>query len=307
MVRAPCCEKMGLKKGPWTSEEDQILINYINLNGHSNWRALPKLAGLLRCGKSCRLRWINYLRPDLKRGNFSREEEDAIIKLHDKMGNRWSAIAAKFPGRTDNEIKNVWHTHLKKRVSSTSSSKDSSNTTRTVSQTSTSEEEDYNIITTTTDETANNILPEADESFWSEVLSSQDNADVISINKLDSPPTRQYSIVSDIMTSSPTSTSSCQLSAADYFPCNFWANNSGDSTGSPQISFSSVVDMAPSAVGTNFLPEDELEMMSNMWPEAAANNMNQMNQEEYDLCLTNDDMAFWYNVFTKADQELPQL
>lgn len=116
MGRAPCCEKMGLKKGPWSPEEDNILISYIQNNGHSNWRALPKLAGLLRCGKSCRLRWMNYLRPDIKRGNFTKEEEDSIIQLHENLGNRWSAIAAKLAGRTDNEIKNIWHTHLKKKL-----------------------------------------------------------------------------------------------------------------------------------------------------------------------------------------------
>ncbi|KAL0459403.1 UNVERIFIED_CONTAM: Transcription factor [Sesamum latifolium] len=116
MGRAPCCEKMGLKKGPWTAEEDLILITYINHNGHGNWRALPKRAGLLRCGKSCRLRWMNYLRPDIKRGNFTREEEETIIHLHQELGNRWSVIAARLPGRTDNEIKNVWNTHLKKRL-----------------------------------------------------------------------------------------------------------------------------------------------------------------------------------------------
>ncbi|XP_045823647.1 transcription factor MYB74-like [Trifolium pratense] len=116
MGRAPCCEKNGLKRGPWTPEEDQKLTDYIHKHGYGNWRLLPKNAGLQRCGKSCRLRWTNYLRPDIKRGRFSFEEEETIIQLHSILGNKWSAIASRLPGRTDNEIKNYWNTHIRKRL-----------------------------------------------------------------------------------------------------------------------------------------------------------------------------------------------
>ncbi|KAL3624017.1 hypothetical protein CASFOL_032833 [Castilleja foliolosa] len=116
MGRSPCCDKIGLKKGPWTPEEDQKLLAYIEEHGHGSWRALPTKAGLQRCGKSCRLRWTNYLRPDIKRGKFSLQEEQTIIQLHALLGNRWSAIATHLPKRTDNEIKNYWNTHLKKRL-----------------------------------------------------------------------------------------------------------------------------------------------------------------------------------------------
>ncbi|KAM3224850.1 hypothetical protein ACQJBY_057922 [Aegilops geniculata] len=116
MGRSPCCDENGLKKGPWTPEEDQKLTDYIEKHGHGSWRALPKLAGLNRCGKSCRLRWTNYLRPDIKRGKFTPEEEQTILQLHSVLGNKWSAIAKHLPGRTDNEIKNFWNTHLKKKL-----------------------------------------------------------------------------------------------------------------------------------------------------------------------------------------------
>ncbi|GMI74059.1 hypothetical protein HRI_001075200 [Hibiscus trionum] len=116
MGRAPCCSKVGLHRGPWSPREDTLLLNYIQAHGEGNWRSLPKNAGLLRCGKSCRLRWLNYLRPDIKRGNITPDEDDLIIRLHSLLGNRWSLIAGRLPGRTDNEIKNYWNTHLSKRL-----------------------------------------------------------------------------------------------------------------------------------------------------------------------------------------------
>ncbi|KAF4382208.1 hypothetical protein G4B88_011537, partial [Cannabis sativa] len=128
MGRSPCCSKKGLNKGAWTVLEDQILTDYIKTHGEGKWRNLPKQAGLQRCGKSCRLRWLNYLRPDIKRGNISEEEEDLIIRLHKLLGNSltvashacivwlWSLIAGRLPGRTDNEIKNYWNTTLAKKL-----------------------------------------------------------------------------------------------------------------------------------------------------------------------------------------------
>ncbi|KAJ8526468.1 hypothetical protein K7X08_028945 [Anisodus acutangulus] len=116
MGRHSCCYKQKLRKGLWSPEEDEKLINHITKYGHGCWSSFPKLAGLQRCGKSCRLRWINYLRPDLKRGKFSQEEENLIIELHAVLGNKWSQIAARLPGRTDNEIKNLWNSSIKKKL-----------------------------------------------------------------------------------------------------------------------------------------------------------------------------------------------
>ncbi|KAJ4713502.1 MYB transcription factor [Melia azedarach] len=103
-MRRRFCEKQELNRGAWSRQEDQKLTEYVQKHG------------LLRCGKSCRLRWMNYLRPNLKRGNFAEDEEDLIIKLHALLGNRWSLIAGRLPGRTDNEVKNYWNTHLRRKL-----------------------------------------------------------------------------------------------------------------------------------------------------------------------------------------------
>ncbi|OVA13822.1 SANT/Myb domain [Macleaya cordata] len=104
-----------LKKGPWTSAEDAILVDYVKKHGEGNWNAVQKHSGLYRCGKSCRLRWANHLRPNLKKGAFTTDEERLIVELHSKMGNKWARMAAHLPGRTDNEIKNYWNTRIKRR------------------------------------------------------------------------------------------------------------------------------------------------------------------------------------------------
>ncbi|XP_051124497.1 uncharacterized protein LOC127246903 [Andrographis paniculata] len=117
MGRAPCCDKANVKKGPWSPEEDAKLKSYIDQHGTGgNWIALPQKIGLKRCGKSCRLRWLNYLRPNIRHGGFSEEEDNIICSLYISIGSRWSIIAAQLPGRTDNDIKNYWNTRLKKKL-----------------------------------------------------------------------------------------------------------------------------------------------------------------------------------------------
>ncbi|XP_071688219.1 uncharacterized protein [Rutidosis leptorrhynchoides] len=127
MGRAPCCDKANVKKGPWSSEEDEKLREFINKHGTvGNWIALPHKAGLKRCGKSCRLRWLNYLRPNIKHGEFSEDEDKIICSLYANeakphwlyasIGSRWSIIAGQLPGRTDNDIKNYWNTKLRKKL-----------------------------------------------------------------------------------------------------------------------------------------------------------------------------------------------
>ncbi|KAI4368663.1 hypothetical protein MLD38_017197 [Melastoma candidum] len=105
---------IAFKKGPWTATEDAILMDYVQKHGEGNWNTVQKNSGLSRCGKSCRLRWTNHLRPDLKKGTFSEEEEHRIIELHAKYGNKWARMATELPGRTDNEIKNFWNTRIKR-------------------------------------------------------------------------------------------------------------------------------------------------------------------------------------------------
>ncbi|KAK9207098.1 hypothetical protein WN943_017383 [Citrus x changshan-huyou] len=93
MGRHSCCYKQKLRKGLWSPEEDEKLLRHITKYGHGCWSSVPKQAGLQRCGKSCRLRWINYLRPDLKRGTFSQQEENLIIELHAVLGNSQDKVS----------------------------------------------------------------------------------------------------------------------------------------------------------------------------------------------------------------------
>ncbi|KAK4843359.1 hypothetical protein QYF36_007221 [Acer negundo] len=88
MERPPCDDKLNVKKGIWTAEEDAKILAYVSKHGAGNWTAVSKKAGLRRSGKCCGLRWTNYLRPDLKHDSFTPQEEEIIIRLHAASGGR---------------------------------------------------------------------------------------------------------------------------------------------------------------------------------------------------------------------------
>ncbi|XVF82548.1 hypothetical protein PTKIN_Ptkin16aG0058800 [Pterospermum kingtungense] len=161
---------MVLKRGAWSLEEDQKLTSYISRFGIWNWSEIPNHAGLSRTSKSCRLRWVNYLRPGIKRGNISTEEEETIVKLHSVLGNRWAAIAAKLPQRTDNEIKNFWKTRMKKQknesLSRESDNKNVAEADENLSQTDSNTNDDLSQFFITPDSNTNDDLSQLyDELF----------------------------------------------------------------------------------------------------------------------------------------------
>ncbi|XVF62853.1 hypothetical protein PTKIN_Ptkin09bG0042000 [Pterospermum kingtungense] len=270
MVRAPCCDKMGLKKGPWTPEEDQILISFVQKHGHTNWRALPKQAGLLRCGKSCRLRWINYLRPDIKRGNFSLEEEETVIKLHEMLGNRWSAIAAELPGRTDNEIKNVWHTHLKKRLEQYQTKPVTNKNPKPKSKIK-SETPSDNIISTIQPESGDSRIEiPAQTTPMSPQPSSSSSSEVSSITDATTSATDREVNNMDMMIKDEN-----MVSSWEYFPEideSFWSDHALSSSDNSQVLTSSIDHV--------------------------------MEPDQYGYSQNLDDaMEFWYDLFIKAGGE----
>ncbi|KAI9119385.1 hypothetical protein K1719_010060 [Acacia pycnantha] len=281
MGRAPCCQKVGLKRGPWTAEEDQILINHVNKYGHSNWRALPKLAGLLRCGKSCRLRWINYLKPDIKRGNFTQEEEDTIIKLHEMLGNRWSEIAAKLPGRTDNEIKNVWHTHLKKRLPHNYQQ----NHPQTKRKQKQKEPQQHTTVT------AENNGPPLSPSHSSDVSTlTATNSDNGIITTSSTPATNNVTTNDDDMSMNINVDESLALDD-DFWSEVLSADNSEGTT-----------DYIPPAGGGSDV-ESEFQFLFSQPDEA------QVEGDHVSSLSMVDDMDFWFDVYNRAEEftELPQL
>ncbi|KAJ6867372.1 hypothetical protein NC652_038555 [Populus alba x Populus x berolinensis] len=115
-VRGTMVGSLGVRKGAWTEEEDILLRKCVEKHGEGRWHEVPSRAGLNRCRKSCRMRWLNYLKPNIKRGQFSVDEVDLIIRLHKLLGNRWSLIAGRLSGRTANDVKNYWNSNQRKKV-----------------------------------------------------------------------------------------------------------------------------------------------------------------------------------------------
>ncbi|KAI7757943.1 hypothetical protein M8C21_014086, partial [Ambrosia artemisiifolia] len=214
-----------LRRGPWTVEEDFALINYIANHGEGRWNSLARCAGLKRTGKSCRLRWLNYLRPDVRRGNITLEEQLLILELHSRWGNRWSKIAQHLPGRTDNEIKNYWRTRVQKHAKQLKcdvNSKQFKDTMRylwmprlaerikaasTVPATTTTVTKDSSTITTTTttpsyplnQNTINNINHNTNQSLMTNTYSGYGNNQINpSYTQQDSSSTTSVSPVSDL-------------------------------------------------------------------------------------------------------------
>ncbi|WVZ08983.1 hypothetical protein V8G54_022329 [Vigna mungo] len=118
-------EEMSITKGPWTEEEDSVLFDYITVHGEGHWNSVARYTGM----QTFILRWLNYLRPNVRRGNITLQEQLMILDLHSRWGNRYYTSSSSLsslvfilehaehlPGRTDNEIKNYWRTRVVKQA-----------------------------------------------------------------------------------------------------------------------------------------------------------------------------------------------
>ena len=109
----------GLVKGPWTAEEDEIILE-IRSRGVTSWSLIAThVPG--RNGKQCRERWCNHLNPDIKKGPWSAEEDALLEEVHAELGSKWSLIAKRLNGRSENDVKNRWNCKLKRRSGASAS------------------------------------------------------------------------------------------------------------------------------------------------------------------------------------------
>lgn len=106
-----------LVKGPWSKEEDEIIVELVNKYGPKKWSTIAQhLPG--RIGKQCRERWHNHLNPSINKEAWTQDEELALIRAHQIYGNKWAELTKFLPGRTDNAIKNHWNSSVKKKLDS---------------------------------------------------------------------------------------------------------------------------------------------------------------------------------------------
>lgn len=109
--------KRGTGVFSWSKEDDMRLTEIMKkYKNPRDWEPIAKEHGMGKSAKECHERWIRYLKPGVRKGQWTDQEDaiviEAVTTSSEQPFTRWSDLAQRLPGRVGKQIRDRWVNHL---------------------------------------------------------------------------------------------------------------------------------------------------------------------------------------------------